>query len=163
MRYFGDLVDGKWEGTGLLSLEDGTFYSGEYKNHAPHGKGICIMPDGDFYDGDWENGMRNGMGVFCNIRKKWRYEGQFKDDKAHGSGIWHYEDGTFYIGGFENDKRHGFGTHLSADGQKVISFGLWENGELKKPFWRKLADFCIKLIDWQKIFTVFVFELLKSQ
>ncbi len=92
------------------------------------------MPDGDFYDGDWENGMRNGMGVFCNIRKKWRYEGQFKDDKAHGSGIWHYEDGTFYIGGFENDKRQGFGSLNSADGQKVIKCGLWENGELNKQF-----------------------------
>ena len=76
----------------------------------------------------------NGMGVFFNIREKWRYEGQFKDGERNGSGIYHYEDGTFYIGGFEKSKRHGFGSLNSADGQKVIKCGLWENGELKKQF-----------------------------
>ena len=74
------------------------------------------------------------MGVRFNIRKKLRYEGQYKDGKAHGSGIYHYEDGTFYIGGFENDRSHGFGSLMSADGPTVISFGIWENGELKKQF-----------------------------
>jgi hypothetical protein len=127
-------VKGKWEGNGQLSLEAGQFYSGEFKNDCPHGKGIYIWPNGDAYDGEYENGKKNGMGVTFNIRKKWRYEGQFKDDKYQGTGIWHYEDGTFYIGGFENDNFHGFGSLNSADGQKVIKFGLWENDELKKPF-----------------------------
>jgi hypothetical protein len=133
-RYYGDLVDGEKEGNGQLSWEDGAFYSGEFKNDLPHGKGIYIWPNGDVYDGDWQNGKRNGMGVEFNIRKKLRYEGQFKDGKAHGSGIYHHGDGTFYIGGFENDKRQGFGSLNSADGQKVIKCGLWENGELKKQF-----------------------------
>ncbi len=163
-RYYGDLVDGKAEGTGQMSWEDGDFYSGEFKNDVRHGKGIAIWLDGTVHDGENENGKRNGMGVVFNIRKKWRYEGQYKDGKRNGSGIWHYEDGTFYIGGLENDKFQGFGTHLSADGRTVIKCGLWENDELKKPFWTKLDNSCsIKLIDWQKIFTVFVFELLKSQ
>jgi hypothetical protein len=133
-RYYGDLVKGKQEGTGQSSLEDGQFYSGEYKNDFKHGKGIYIFPSGDVYDGDFENGKMNGKGVWFNIRKKWRYEGQFKDNKKHGSGIWHYEDGTFYIGGFENGKRQGFGSLNSADGRTVIKCGLWENGELKKQF-----------------------------
>ena len=127
-------MKGNKEGTGQLSVEDGQFYSGEFKNDLPHGKGINIWPNGNVYEGECENGKRNGMGVYFNIRKKWRYEGQYKDGKRHGSGIWHQEDGTFYIGGFENDDFHGFGTLLSADGLKVIKFGLWENDELKKQF-----------------------------
>jgi hypothetical protein len=134
LRYYGDLVKGKWEGTGLLSWANGNFYSGEFKNDVQHGKGIYIWANGYVYDGDWENGEANGMGVGFNIRGKWRYEGQYKDGKRNGSGIYHHEDGTFYIGGFENSKRQGFGSLNSADGQKVIKFGLWENGELKKQF-----------------------------
>jgi hypothetical protein len=133
-RFYGDLVKGKKEGTGQLSWEDGEFYSGEFKNDLRHGKGIYIWPVGDVYDGDWENGKKNGMVVQFNIRQKWKYEGQFKDDKRNGNGIWHLEDGTFYIGGFENDRSHGFGSLMSADGRTVISFGLWENGKLKKQF-----------------------------
>jgi hypothetical protein len=134
LRCYGDLVDGKKEGTGLLSWEDGRFYSGEYKNGSKHGKGIYIWPSGNVYDGEWENGSMNGMGVLFNIRGKWRYEGQFKDDEFHGNGIFYQEDGTFYIGGFKNGNFQGFGTYLSADGQKVIKCGLWENDELKKQF-----------------------------
>ncbi len=92
------------------------------------------MLNGNVYDGEWENGSMNGMGVQFNIRGKWRYEGQHKDDKRHGSGIYHFEDGTFYIGGFENGDFHGFGSLNSADDQKVIKCGLWENDELKKQF-----------------------------
>jgi hypothetical protein len=133
-RYFGDLVGGKQEGSGRTSWKDGKFYSGEFKNDSHHGKGIYVFPTGGVNDGNYENGKRNGMGVAFNIRQKWRYEGQHKDDKRHGSGIFHHEDGTIYIGGFENGKRHGFGSLNSSDGQKVIKFGLWENGELKKQF-----------------------------
>ena len=96
LRYYGDLVDGKKEGTGQFSFEDGSFFSGEIKNGSLHGKGIAIWPSGTVYDGDWENGKRNGMGVEFNIRGKWRYEGQYKDYNFHGSGILHFEDGTFY-------------------------------------------------------------------
>jgi hypothetical protein len=128
------LVDGKKEGTGQWSFEYGKFYSGEFKNDLLHGKGIFILPDGAVYDGDCENGKANGMGVAFNIRGKWRYEGQFKDGKYHGNGIYHYEDGTFYIGGFENGNFHGFGSLNSADGQKVMKYGLWEKDELKKQF-----------------------------
>jgi hypothetical protein len=133
-KNYGDLVKGKQEGSGLLSFEDGAFYSGEYKNDCPHGKGIYIWPIGTVYDGEWENGNRNGMGVEFYIRKKWRYEGQFKDAKYHGTGIYYYDNGDFYIGGFENDKSHGFGSLNSADGRTVIKCGLWENDELKKQF-----------------------------
>jgi hypothetical protein len=127
-------VKGRRERTGQWSFEDGHFYSGEFKNDTLHGKGIYIWPDGDVYDGEFENHNLNGMGVKFNIRKKWKYEGQYKDGKGHGSGIYHQEDGTFYIGGFEKSKRHGFGSLNSADGQKVIKCGLWENDGLKKKF-----------------------------
>ncbi len=133
-RCYGDLVDGKQEGTGQLSFEDGAFYSGEFKNDTLHGKGITIFPNGVVYDGEFENGKANGMGVEFNIRRKWKYEGQFKDEKFHGNGIYYYDDGDFYIGGFEKSKFHGFGSLNSADGKTVIKFGLWEKDELKKQF-----------------------------
>jgi hypothetical protein len=69
LRYYGDLVKGKQEGTGQMSWEDKTFYSGEFKNDLIHGKGIAIFPNGAVYDGDCENGKANGMGVLFNIRK----------------------------------------------------------------------------------------------
>ncbi len=158
-RYFGDLVDGKKEGTGLLSLEDGESYSGEFKNDLPHGKGIYFWPNGEVYDGDFENGKKNGMGVMFNMRQEWKYEGHFKDGKHHGTGIKH-SGVTFYIGGFENGNFHGFGSLNSVNGQKVIKCGLWENGQLAKQFWTKHSNSCIKVIDGQN--KVFVFEMLKK-
>jgi hypothetical protein len=76
------LVDGKQEGTGLRSWEDGDFYTGEFKNGSRHGKGIYIWPGGNVYEGEWENGKMNGIGVLFHIREK--NEGQFKDGKYQG-------------------------------------------------------------------------------
>ncbi len=61
LRYYGDLVKGKQEGTGQFSFETGDFYAGEFKNGLRHGKGIYIWLDGDVYDGDWENEKQTGM------------------------------------------------------------------------------------------------------
>jgi len=44
--YVGKLKNGKKEGFGTLTFEDGTKYEGEFKNDLYHGNGTLLYPNG---------------------------------------------------------------------------------------------------------------------
>lgn len=61
LGYHGNIVDGKKEGNGDFVFEDGTKYSGEWKNNTQNGKGILIDKNGKILqEGIWENGIYKG-------------------------------------------------------------------------------------------------------
>ena len=51
-------------GSGTVSFEDGSTYTGQLKNGAPHGKGTMVYADGSRYIGGWKNGVVDGQGRF---------------------------------------------------------------------------------------------------
>jgi hypothetical protein len=51
-------------GSGTVSFEDGSTYSGQLKNGAPHGQGTMTYADGSKYVGGWKDGVVNGQGRF---------------------------------------------------------------------------------------------------
>jgi len=59
-----------------ITLPDGSRYTGELRNGAPHGFGTNVDADGESYSGAWENGLRHGIGVLTF------------PDKTSRTGVW---------------------------------------------------------------------------
>jgi hypothetical protein len=106
IRYEGEFYDGKRQGHGKQTWQDGKIYEGGWMNDKRYGKGIMKLPNDDKYEGDWINDERNGFGKFL-----WAdgqiYEGQWKDDLKHGTGKIKFTDGSTYEGDWINGNRTG--------------------------------------------------------
>lgn len=77
------------DGKGILFLENGDIYYGEFNNGIKEGKGKYIYKDLDIYIGDWEEDKKEGHGFFINVKNKWMFEGDFHEDNP-------IDDGIFY-------------------------------------------------------------------
>merc|ERR1712146_492074 len=64
-------------GKGLMTLDDGSTYDGDYKYGKPEGHGTRKYSDGREYIGDWENGNMEGHGIYTYLNDK-KYVGEFK-------------------------------------------------------------------------------------
>lgn len=77
---------------GKMQWEDGSEYSGEWKNGKISGRGSIKWKDGSFYTGEWLDGKRYGRGIYFWPDGK-KYIGEWKDNSRHGQGICIYPDG----------------------------------------------------------------------
>lgn len=101
---------------------------GEYVNGKPEGKGQYTWENGSFYVGEFKGGLKHGKG-------KWRrskdnnsnqYEGEYKGDKKNGYGEFTWASGNQYKGGYKDDEREGFGKMKWTDGSTYE--GDWVRG-----------------------------------
>lgn len=144
--YEGGWVNGKKQGFGILTWNDGSKYEGEFDNDKANGKGIKQWVSGEVYDGLWRDDRKHGKGVFIWVDRT-KYEGEFvnnifrsgtavwTDGKTysgtwrgslmHGYGVLTWLDGEQYEGQFKHGKKHGKGCHKWADG--AVYDGLWED------------------------------------
>ena len=70
--YSGDWnSDGQRHGFGVLTLTDGTIYSGEFKDGLCDGLGVMVFADGSKYEGQFFQGKYHNLGIFtrCNFKK----------------------------------------------------------------------------------------------
>ena len=99
--------EGQRHGFGILLLNDGTKYMGEFENGLCHGLGVMTFADGSKYEGEFHQGKYNGLGVFTRCDRM-KYEGEFKDGKVLGRGLLTFTDGTHGLprneGFFEGNK-----------------------------------------------------------
>ncbi|GHU27589.1 hypothetical protein FACS1894152_4410 [Bacilli bacterium] len=86
-KYEGDFVNGKKEGKGVGTDEDGNVYEGEWKNDEVDGKGIKYAKDGNVYIGEW----KHDTGI------------HEKDKLCKGSRLFLGEDGKVYKQKIYND------------------------------------------------------------
>lgn len=121
-------------------------YRGEMLNGKRNGYGVLTMKDSIVYSGTWKNGKRDGYGTVSDslgrqITALWQadtivsgtrvdslgsYHGEFnKQLIANGHGTWRGNDGSFYTGQWTSDQRNGFGC------------GVTESGKVKAGDWRK--------------------------
>lgn len=95
-------------GSGTFLWENGSKYTGEFKNGAMHGNGTfyfggkSISP-GSKYTGEFRNGFIHGSGTWTWTNGD-KYIGECKYNKMHGKGIYYYSDGTIREGTWINDK-----------------------------------------------------------
>ena len=102
IMYEGDYINDEPEGNGKLVMENGNYYSGQFKKGKRHGKGKSYDKDGNlFYEGDFINELPNGKGIMYFDGNK--YEGDLVDGKFEGNGkFYYYEEDREYIGQFKN-------------------------------------------------------------
>ena len=79
-------------------------YRGEILDGKPNGLGTLTLPNGENYVGEWKDGERHGQGTHLSPDGK-KYEGEWKDDKKHGLGTETYPNGSKYVGEFKKGKR----------------------------------------------------------
>ena len=119
----GYLKDGKLNGNGTFTNQNGVKMVGEWKDGKLNGKGTFSI-NGDQFDGEWKDGKRDGNGTqtFANGVK---YVGEWKNDKWDGKGTGTFANGETYVGEWKDGKRDGNGTQTFANGVKYV--GEWKN------------------------------------
>lgn len=85
--------EGQRHGFGILHLNDGTKYIGEFENGLCHGLGVMSFADGSKYEGEFYQGKYCNYGVFTRCDKM-KFEGEFRDGKVNGRGLLTFTDGT---------------------------------------------------------------------
>ena len=86
-------------------------YEGQYLNGKFNGQGTFTYNDGDEYVGEYKNGKRHGLGTYTFDGQKtstyndgYKYVGAYKDDKRHGQWTYTWTDGTVKKDIWENGK-----------------------------------------------------------
>ena len=100
-----------------------------YINGKANGKGNTTLENGDKYVGEYSDGKFNGQGTgtFANGNK---YIGEHKESKFNGIGTLMFANGDKYFGEWLDNKYHGMGIFLTASGAKQE--GYWEEGKFIK-------------------------------
>jgi len=127
-RYVGGMREGKRDGAGTQSYENGDRFEGRFRSNERVGHGVYDYANGDRYEGDFLHDRMTGRGSFT-YRSGGRYDGEFRDGRFDGRGSFGFADGSRYDGRFENGLPNGQGTLRSATGE-VVS-GHWVNGCLR--------------------------------
>lgn len=70
-------------GSGTVTYDDGSTYSGQLKNGEPHGQGTMVYADGSTYVGKWKNGVTHGQGRFEDMDGT-VMDGKFTDGQFEG-------------------------------------------------------------------------------
>ena len=122
--YIGATLNGKRDGIGKLTYNDGDIYDGEWKNDQKEGKGIYKWGkgkwEGDIYDGEWKNGQQEGKGIYKFIIGD-IYDGEWKNGQQEGKGVLKFKSGDIYDGEWKNDQREGKGVFKFKSGDIYLS------------------------------------------
>ncbi len=125
MKMLANTLNGK----GVMTLDDGA-YDGEFKNGKREGRGIYTWDNGDKYDGEWKNGERSGRGVFT-----WsdgdKYAGEYKNNFKDGLGVFRWSNVNKYDGEGTNGTRHGEGVLKDKKGELLYE-GQWVDDKQQK-------------------------------
>ena len=70
-KYKGQVENGKPNGQGTYTFNDGRKYVGNWIDGEPNGQGTLTSPNGEKYEGEWKDGLPNGKGVFTFGKGKW--------------------------------------------------------------------------------------------
>ncbi|XP_063693685.1 uncharacterized protein LOC134825439 [Bolinopsis microptera] len=62
-KYYGEIVDFKRQGRGIMTYPDGDLYDGFFNAGVKEGQGTQKWLDGSFYQGPFKEGKRHGKGV----------------------------------------------------------------------------------------------------
>ena len=118
--------------TKTIVYTNGVFW-GLAVNDKKEGFGIMELNDGSLYEGNFSNDLKNGYGV-SNSANGDRYEGDWFDGKRHGQGTYYYNNGDRFVGQFSNNQRTEQGTYSNGVDKKGCVNGDCNNGFGKKVF-----------------------------
>ena len=90
--------------------ENGSRYTGIFRNGKKWGRGCYEWPDGSYYEGDLVDSCFEGQGVYYFADQKKTYTGTFLNSNMNGLGTEVWQDGHTYGGQFVNGQKQGEGT-----------------------------------------------------
>eukprot|EP00347_Sterkiella_histriomuscorum_P016427 403353219 len=88
-HYEGDVVNGKYEGNGILFHKDGSRFEGSWKSNKPNGLGVTVHSDQKFDIGEYKNGLLQGFGR-VQFQHGDVYRGNFYKGRMQGLGLYIY-------------------------------------------------------------------------
>jgi hypothetical protein len=92
-------------------------YSGGCLNSIPAGQGILKYDNGSHYTGRYRDGQREGQGVHI-MKQGTRCSGDWVNDASGRQGAHEWANGSSYCGGWKNGKKEGYGSFTRANGRK---------------------------------------------
>ena len=119
--YEGEIHNNKKEGYGKYTINDGTYYIGQFLNGFRHGRGADYYRNNNImHEGDFVNDQLDGKGKYYDKDGSY-YIGQFSKGMKHGKGKDYYIDGNIqYDGEYVMGKRQGHGKYISKNGEYFI-------------------------------------------
>ena len=134
-KYVGEMINGKPNGLGTETYENGNNYSGQWKNGKFHGQGIYTNNIyGQTFEGEWNEGyFSRGTMIYSKgingINNDEKYIGEvaysFGYPVPHGQGVFYSKNGDIYKGEFYDFNKSGKGTLT------------WANGDIYEGDWSK--------------------------
>jgi antitoxin component YwqK of YwqJK toxin-antitoxin module len=143
LKYQGNVVNGKYHGSGYMPLKGkrGYWLHGKLCESYYSGNGITHWPNGNIhYEGEWSYCLFNGLGILYDEGGKMIYKGEFRMGKKHNKGI-SYTDGKIIFDGiWTDDKENSITTLYFDDMQQTVKYiGHIVNGKyhIKGKLYRK--------------------------
>ena len=96
-KYFGQFMNGEYNGNGTYTWITGEKYSGEFKNSQFNGDGTYTWINGDKYSGKYKDGIREGQGIITWANGT-KYDGRWVDDRMQGQCIYTNSNNTSWAG-----------------------------------------------------------------
>jgi len=121
--YEGQMINGMRYGKGQIrkKANDEIIYDGYFKEDKFEGNGILVLNNGYIYEGNFQNGKKQGKGTLYSVDKKFVYEGDWFDDEKDGNGIEIFPDGTKFEGSFERGKKNVIGKKFFIKNFKLLN------------------------------------------
>ena len=124
---------------GKLTFYNGkSIYEGELLNGKFEGKGVLLRSNGDIYEGEFKNGLKDGMGVFLFAEGD-KYIGSFSNNNFDGEGKLIIKDISEYRGKFKNGKYDGYGMLKSLINNDIL-IGVFKNGKINEEGFQILSN-----------------------
>lgn len=97
-KYTGMLIDGKFSGDCIIDYANGDRYDGKVEENIKSGYGTYKWDNGASYVGDWSNDKMNGSGTYYYNYSFYgkKLKGEFKDNLPIGSMIYYKAAGEDY-------------------------------------------------------------------
>ena len=104
-------------------------YVGEYKDGKLNGQGTYTWDNGNKFVGEFKDGTANGQGTMTWVYGD-KYVGEYKDGKRNGQGTYTWDDGVKFVGEYKDNKRDGLGTMTWVNGDEEVA--IFTDDELVK-------------------------------
>ena len=106
----GILKDGVLNGLGILEIDRGFKYEGNFKESRPKGVGKYMFKDGRtciIKQAEYDNAV--DFANCFDLYKRKIYKGEWDNSNFNGKGTFYFADGRRYEGDFEEGEMHGYG------------------------------------------------------
>lgn len=115
------------DGAGTIRYNDGTIYSGRFREGKFDGPGTLLTRRKGNYRGDWVMGKKQGFGEY-SYADGGKYSGEFYDNLKQGRGSYRWSDGTVLSGNWFRGEPQGDCTLTLADGTALK--GQYKDGKV---------------------------------